>query len=362
MAKKKEVVAENAAAQTPEATAPATEVEEVVTATEPVGSVVPKEGSEKRKAEQPAKNREQKEAPRSERQFLPQNDILTVAKYLGAKTRRTTVTGVITGVELRDDHAFWTIADGPVYVLIPFEHALPYVKDPALLKDPFRQRQFLAKSMGTEITFSVVEMVEDGDNYLVYGSRRAAMETERRSYFGKNARRPVNVGDVFYATFVSVGPNAGWATAYGVDIRLLKTQVSHRYTENMARVFKPGDEIKLRVQRIDMEGDLPVIVASALPCELEACKPNLRFIRKGSRHIAYLTSHKLTKRVNPFTKQKEAYYTAAMWIDGVNVPGFATLATAHAPENCHPGARVSVEVEEIASNGYVRCRIVAYLP
>lgn len=343
MAKKKDAAFEAATEEV---------VEEVEVVNEPTGNVV-------RKEDPVVADKEENPVQQT---YLNQDDAMIVGKYLSALRRKTNVEGEITGVEIREGHAFWSVLEGPVLVLIPFREALPYLEDPTLMEDANRQRQFMTKAIGTKIAYSVEEMVADGDTFIVFGSRKVALERIRKRHFGKNASNPIKVGDNITATFIGVAPNAGWVTSAGVDIRLPKRLVSHRYIENLMREYKAGDQITLVVQEIEEKNGLPILVTSALPCELEACKSRLRYIRKGSRLKAVITAHRIRQRINPVTKKAEPYYAAALWVEGANVPGYATLTTAYSPETCRAGDEVSVEVMEIAQNGYVRCRIVAYLP
>ena len=364
MAKKKE----NAMAAAEENRAADTVAEEVETVAVPVAQTVPEE--EPQPALSSASRRSSKERERAGDEYvasrnLRQEDAMIVGRYIAAQKRNNVLSGMISSVEVRGNHAFWAIYDGPVVVLIPFHEALPRVQDNdfSASKDALvRQRQMLAKSIGTVVPFSVEQVEPDGDTYLVFGSRHTAMQRIRKRYFGENAPNPVHVGDTVVGTFLGVGPHAAWLTVNGVDVRMLPRQLSHRYMDNMMEVFKPGEEISLKVRKMEEKNGELTLELSALPCELEACKNRHGRIRRGNRCAATITSHRVVSAINPRTKKREPYYVASMWLEGVEVPAFATMTSSHAKGNAHSGERVMVEIEDIARNGYVRCRIISYLP
>lgn len=296
---------------------------------------------------------------------MRQEDAMTVGKYLSAQKRNNVLSGMISGVEVRDNHALWIIYDGPVIVMIPFKEALPFLDD--VLADTsetrVRQTQLLSKSVGATIQFSVegFEPDPENDTYLVYGSRRNALQRISKRYFGTHAANPLKVGDDTVGTFLAVGPHAAWLTVNGVDVRMTPRQLSHRFMEDMTKVYAPGDEITLRVQAIEMQDGKPALRLSALPTELEECKTRHDRIRRGNRYVATITSHRVVNVVDPETRQKRAQYVASMWLEGVEVAAFATVTSSHAKGTAHSGDRVLVEVEQLSRNGYVRCRIISYL-
>lgn len=358
------------------------EMEEVLTEENPVGQRVPTEAQEKNRnlkaagqeepqpALQAASRRSSNERKQDMENYvaarnLRQEDAVTIAKYISAQRRNNVLSGKIAGVELRGEHAFWVIYEGPVVVMIPYQDALPFFspEDTSMHADLVRQRQLLTKSVGATIPFSVelIEHDEHNDIYLVYGSRKTAMERIRNRYFGKDAPKPVKVGDNVTGTFLAVGAHAAWLTVNGLDVRMIPRQLSHKYMDNLEKVYKPGDEVELRIQKIEMTEEGPKMVLSALPCELESCKSRLGRIRRGNRYVATVTSHRVVDSVNPRTKRKEPYYVAAMWLEDVELAAFATMTTSHEEGIAHSGDRVIVQVDQIADSGYVRCRIISYL-
>lgn len=355
MAKKKETAPEKAEVET---------VEEVTTVKEPVGRAVKEEKVQPVLLSAPRSyERRREEEAALERRNQRQEDAMTIGKYIAAEKRNNMLDGKIAGVEIRGDHAFWMIYDGPVVVMIPFREALPtFMEDekfPAV-----RQRQIMTKVIGATIPFTVEKMEAGEGIYYVYGSRRKAIDRISKWYFGETAAQPAKVGDVMTGTFLSVGENAAWLNVDGEDIRIPNTQLSHRYMANLKEYFSVGDQIDLCLQRINTrpkKGD-PKYVFSALPCEMEECKTRHRLIRRGNRFVATVTSHQVVNTTDPVTKKAGSYYSAALWLEGIEVPGYATVTNSHARGQAHSGDKVEVEVEDIAMNGYVRCRILSYLP
>lgn len=346
------------------------EAEEVVTASELVGKTVPaaetgaeREGQQADLDEAPRRSarerRMEDEAHQAERN-LRQKTAVIVGKYINAEKRHNVLGGVIAGTEIRDGHVFWAIYEGPVVVLIPFREALPQ-QSTDISHSEVRQRQMLAKSIGANVAFSVESMVQDGDNYLVYGSRKNANARIRSRYFGENASNPVNEGDDVQAEFLAVGPHAAWVNIYGVDARIVAAQVSHRYMNDMSEIYKAGDKLKVRIQSIKHKDDEVALTISALPCEVEAARGNLSRVRQGNRYVATISTHRVVNATNRVTRKKEPMYVASMWLEGIEVPAYASTPP-KASGTPYSGDRVIVEVDGIAQNGYVRCKIMSYLP
>ena len=344
--------------------------EEVETVTQPVAQVIVADVEEPQPAMTGASRRSSKERERAEEDYiasrnLRQDDAIIAGRYITAARRNNVLSGMISGVEVRNGHAFWAIYDGPVVVLIPFQDALPRITDSSFSSDEdalVRQRQMMSKSVGATIPFSVENVVPDGDVYLVYGSRKNALERIRKRYFGEGAPNPVKVGDIVRGVFLGVGPHAAWLCVNGVDVRMIARQLSHRYMDDMMQHFKAGDEVDLQVQNIEEDNDELTLILSALPCELKVCQRRYDRIRQGSRYVATITSHRVVNALNRKTNKRELYYVSSMWLEGVNVPAYATVTSSHAQGHSYSGERVMVEVEDIADNGYVRCRIISYLP
>lgn len=348
--------------------------EEVETVAKPEGHSVSRRGNETEVEEeaQPAMTsatrrsfheRQQQEEELAAARNLRQDEAVLVGGYISAMRRKTTMEGRIAGVVEKDGHVFWTIYDGPVTVYIPFKEALPsMIMDDLLGEDGvLRQKQMMAKSIGATIPFSVEEMVPSGDDFLVYGSRKNAMQRVSNRYFGSRAANPVRVGDTLVGQFLAVGPNAAWVNVNGVDVRLTKKQISHRYMERLTSYYRAGDTIRLRVQKLELEDGKLNMLLSARPCELEDCKARQYRINRGDRYEATITSHRVIEGLNPRTQKKEPHYVASMWLEEVNMPAYVTLASHRDQEIAHSGEKVMVEVEQLADSGYVRCRILYFL-
>lgn len=313
-----------------------------------------------------AKERQQRAEEYHEARNMRQDEVVIVGRYLAAERRNNVMEGRISGVEVREEHVFWTIYEGPVIVYIPFKEALPSLPDGSIDGEDAksavrRQKQLMSKSIGATVPFTVESIVPDGDTYLVYGSRRNALQRIVKRYFGAGAANPVHVGDDVYGQFLAVGPHAAWANVNGVDARLTAHQLSHRYMEDLTEFYNPGEKIKLRIQKLDMVSGRPVMILSARPCELEESKSRCTRVRQGNRHVATMTSHRIMQGTNPRTKRKEPYYVASMWLEDVDMPAFATLATYKGQDTAYSGEKVLVEVQQFMDSGYVRCRILKFM-
>ena len=346
-------------------------IEEVETVTNPVGHVpaeqqepVPTPSAPPRVS---AAERQRLQEEAEARRILRQDQAMVVGKYITAFRRNNILKGTIAGVEIRSDHAFWIIYDDPVVVKIPFKDALPEFLAQGV-KEPARQRAMMSKVIGAEIPFAVKELVEPDSNddgiYYVYGSRLDACERLSKRYFGEDAVNPVKRGDELVGTIMSVGAKGAWVSVNGVDTSMPASQLSHRYLDNLMEHYNAGEQIRLSYQRFDPKPKRgnPNYIFSALPCELEECKSRHWKIHKGDRFVATITSHRVMKTKNPVTGQVESYYAAAMWLEGIDVPAYANVTSSHSTGKAHSGDKVTVEVNDISQSGYVRCRIVAYLP
>lgn len=352
------------------------EVEEVEVETKPNGRGVSRNRAEtpveengnpqpalsstsRRSSSEMQRSQKDREAARQQRQ----EEAFTVGRYLAAEKRNNVLTGRIAGVEARGEHVFWMIFDGPVIVYIPFHEALPFLPESVFAKDTPRERmlkmkRMLTKSIGATVPFSVEEVEPDGDNYLVFGSRREALKRISRRYFGHNAANPVKIGDDLVGNFLAVGPHAAWVNVNGVDVRMIPEQLTHRYIEDMRTVYNPGDEIDLRLQRLEMQDGKPVMALSGRPCEVEAGKRRHNRISHGGRFVATVTSHRVVTSTNTRTNREERYHIAQLWLEDVDLPAYATLASPKERKVFFSGDRVVVEVDKIAQTGYVRCRIL----
>lgn len=352
----------------------AEQAEEIFVETAPVGrSVRPEVVVEEPQDEPTASNPAARLSANERRQLAQERErdrqnweerAAIIGKYIAAKKRNNVLRGVIAGVETKGSMACWAIYDGPVVVLIPFADALPYAPEEVLQSTPeamARQRQMLGKSIGVSVPFSVEKMEYDEDSCYVLGSRRIAMERISARYFGANAPRPVKEGDTVIGRFVGIGPHAAWLEVCGIDVRLQTSQLTHRYTEDLNDWFKPGEEIRLVVKSLAFRDGKYRMRLSALPCELEECKPRLRNVRPRNRYVGTVTLQRIVEKKFEDTDKVKPYYVVSLWLDGINVPAFATVASAHIDGTTHFGDKVIVEVDDITANGYVRCRIINYL-
>ncbi len=292
---------------------------------------------------------------------LRQEEAACIGKYLNAHKNNYVLDCKIATVQTHNGFAYWVCYDGPVTVFIPFVDA--FVDPPKDLVERnskttlTRQMQLLGNSIGAKIAFTVERMEgsEDGKVYFAWGSRKNALEKIHKRYFGQRAVKPLSVGDDVVAQFISVGQYAAYVNVGGIDVRLNNAQLSHRYLADLTKHFVPGDEINVRIQNIAFKDGEVNLTVSALPCELEVCRQNLHRVKRGTRCHAVITT------VRIMTTDKGPKFVAAMFLEDLELPAFASVLQKRSREGLHTGDRVLVETMGVTKRGYVHCAICHYL-
>lgn len=268
--------------------------------------------------------------------------------------------GRIDGVETNDGKVYWVSYNRAVTVLIPFEQAYMAPPEELLGNTPDilrRQRQFLTKSLGAEISFVVTSFQADPekDDFVAIASRTEALALERRRYFGANAPRKVSVGCDVVTQILNFGPHAAYVTACGMDIRVRNDTLSLRHISDIGGAYEVGQKLLMRVVRLEEKpGKLPEMVLSARPIELKKYQPNLKRIRgQHPRYAGTVTSVRLERN------RERPSVLVNLFLDGIEVPAFSRTFELHVRDDLHTGDRVYFEVLGVTGNGFAHGRIIA---
>lgn len=291
-----------------------------------------------------------------------------VLKFASAVNGKSILEGRISGVVEFHNEVCWTIYEGNVTVRIPYAESYTNL-EPELLNNTRsfaleRQRQLMSQSIGVTVPYVPESLIADPENedcYIVYASRTSALERHRKiRFFGDDASRRVSKGDDIDCQIISSGPNAAYVCACGQDIRVINFLLTHRYVGDVSKAFFPGDHIVMRVTEIEenpADRFCPTIHLSARPVEIQKFKWNLkhRIPRKGNpRFNGTITS------IRTVTTQRGPKSMVYLFLDGVDVPAYASTSATNIREDLKRGDNVTFEVWGALENGYAHGRIIRY--
>lgn len=285
-----------------------------------------------------------------------QEDGSVVNMFLVASKTGGILEAEVKGVHVEDSDAFLVCYHGPVAVYIPFLETFECL--PKALLDPntpellVRRRQFLLKSIGIKIPFIVTSFSTDPDGgTITYGSRISALQRIRSRYFGKNAKRPVRKGDVLDAQVLNVGPNALWLNVKGMDVRVRNRLMTHRWLSDMQLAYAPGDIVKVQVTELHedpVNGEIQLAVSSR-PVELAQARQRHSLVRPGNIYGATIVNVRFG-----------ASMRVSLWLEGIDVPGYAATTGLFNSGSFHSGDFIYVEVLGITASGYVHTKIIPH--
>ncbi|MDD6484022.1 MAG: S1 RNA-binding domain-containing protein [Clostridiales bacterium] len=226
-----------------------------------------------------------------------------------------------------------------------------------------RQRNLLMRSMGAPMSFCITDMTGNPNGeYIIAGSRKAALERIGiyNLHKGQGGRSLYEVGDVVNAKIIAVGRGALFINVLGFDISLKNWSVTYKYIENFAEEYRVGDDIAVRIMRIDYDDDgMPInITVSGRHAEKDEYVERVKNLYVGSIWCGHITNIYSNKNGTP---------TIAIYLEDAKVPGYAVFGylrnggTALVGVSRPPmvGDSVSVEIFDImAESGLIRGRIL----
>lgn len=276
--------------------------------------------------------------------------------------RKLVLQAQITSVDMIDDTACLLCYLADIEIRIPFKVAFPQYPAELLKQGPresleglhARQKQFLSKYIGAEISFLAVDVKPDGaGGYYAMANRVLALQAILRRNFLERSGPRYAVGQVVMADILSVSTGSLYINVLGLDLRLLLRHVSIRYIPNPTAVYNPGDKLPVKIMSLDISATTISMEVSGLQAEVEICKPNLRKVRIGSRYKATVTSNATIRR------DGHLMVTTFLYLEGVNLPAFANVNFANTA--LHPGDSVYFEASGVTDSGYVHGSIIRYI-
>lgn len=283
----------------------------------------------------------------------------TIGTYNSARKTRTILTGKIATVEPGRNTAYWICYDGPMTIRIPCSETFFDLPESFSRNDRNTvtdKVNFLTKNIGATISFVLTSVT----GTEATASRKLAMQRIRSRYFGNGAVNPVRVGDIVTAQFVSVGQHAAFLHVNGVDVRVRKADISHRYIPLVDAVYAPGDMIKVKVTDLRYEhltgengsnGLRPVLSVSGAAAEMEEWPSFYSRVKAGLKCKATVKSVTLQKN--------ETKLHITLFLDDIGLPAFSNTAVLNIRDKLHTGDSVVFEINGISDqSGMVHGTIV----
>lgn len=290
-----------------------------------------------------------------------------ILKFATAARTKNVLEGTIAGVITDGTEVCWTIYHSNITVRIPYAESYMTLEDSLLAnKRPVvleRQRQMMTKSIGATVPYVIESFVKDpGDenSYIAYASRREALSRHRKvRYFGSSATRRVEVGSNVTAQIISIGPNAAWVCTCGMDVRVPNFLLSHRYIDDVSRYFTVGQELTMRVMRLEKnpaDEFTPKMSLSARPVEIAKFRPNLRrIVGDHARFGGSVTSLRV------IDDSRGPRVIVNLFLDGIEVPAFTSTGHLHIRDDLKSGDRVLFEAHGKTESGYAYGNIIRYI-
>lgn len=305
--------------------------------------------------------REAMTAERLESWNLENEDITTVGIFLTALKEKRILSGTVAGVEANNKTAYWVLYEGPVTVRIPFDNSFMTIPAELAVQRPNeeilrRQRQMLDRAKGAKVHFTISRFVqEDEGSYLATGSRTDALSKIRKHYFGNRADNPLTVGMDIMAQILTNGEHAAYLTFCGVDVKVKKSELSHKFIQDVTSTFHVGSQMRVRIQNITPAAEtngIPSVAVSAKPVERERFKRNLKRIHKNGSYIGTVIS--TAKKEGP----DGSSITISLFLDDVGVPAYSRTTILGLGDAIKHGDKVSFLAMGVNEEGFAHGKII----
>ena len=194
-----------------------------------------------------------------------------------SKEKGKILTGNIIAIEvekMKDENITCAIVNfRGIKVLIPVTE---------IIKDSQNNKKILRNMMGAEIKFIVIET--DRISEKAVGSRLKAMERIREINIKK-----LEIGDKLYARIVGVWRKYIRIECVGIDFIVKAQDLQYGYIEDVSKIYKINEQVKVVVKEIDIEKQNIKISIKDL---LEDPFKNIRkdFVEKGE-YLAEVTGY-----------------------------------------------------------------------
>lgn len=180
-----------------------------------------------------------------------------------------------------------------------------------VIKDGQNNKKILRNMMGAEIKFIIVEA--DRVSEKAVGSRTKAMERLKEMNMKK-----LEVGDKIYAKVVGVWRKYIRIECVGIDFVVKAQDLQYGYIEDVSKLYKVNEEIKVIIKEIDMEKQSIKISIKDL---LEDPFKNIRkdFTEKGE-YLAEVTGYTDNEIFANIAQGVDTVCTLPTWLDRPPLP------------------------------------------
>ena len=175
-----------------------------------------------------------------------------------------------------------------------------------IIKDGQNNKKVLRNMMGAEIKFIIVEA--DRVSEKAVGSRVKAMERLREVNIKK-----LEVGDKIYAKVVGVWRKYIRIECVGIDFVVKAQDLQYGYIEDVSKMYKVNEEIKVIIKEIDMENQS---IKISIKDVLEDPFKNIRrdFTEKGE-YLAEVTGYTDNGIFANIAQGVDTVCTLPTWLD-----------------------------------------------
>lgn len=224
-----------------------------------------------------------------------------------SKERGKILTGKVVAIEtekMKDENITCAIIDFKgIRVLIPATE---------MTSDSKNDKKIIRNMMGAEIKFIVVEV--DTIGIKAVGSRIKAMQRLQEINIKK-----LEVGDIAYAKVIGVWRKNIRIECFGIDFIMLPQDLQYGYIENLSKLYKVNQQIKVLVKEISEENKKVRISVKDL---LEDPFKNIRkdFTEKGE-YLATITGYSNNGIFANIAQGVDTICILPEWMDSPPFPG-----------------------------------------
>ena len=196
---------------------------------------------------------------------------LSLKELIRSKEEKRILTGKISGIEdeyykIKNESISCAILwYGDIKILIPSQHLGPNEINKSMIRG----------MLGAEIDFIVIEI--DINSNIAIASRKAAMELRSEIELSK-----LKNNDTVKVRIIAIGVKHIIVELYGKEVVIKAENLQHTYIVNCKDIYSPGQYLKVRIKKIDIEKNIFKLVAKDL---IENPYKNIRkYITEGGEY------------------------------------------------------------------------------
>ena len=196
---------------------------------------------------------------------------LSLKELIRSKEEKRILTGKISGIEdeyykIKNESISCALLwYGDIKILIPSQHLGPNEINKSMIRG----------MLGAEIDFIVIEI--DTNSNIAIASRKAAMELRSEIELSK-----LKNNDTVKVRIIAIGVKHIIVELYGKEVIIKAENLQHTYIVNCKDIYSPGQYLKVRIKKIDIEKNIFELVAKDL---IENPYKNIRkYITEGGEY------------------------------------------------------------------------------